>query len=66
MLPSQHLPTSVGALMDPAFLRRATIDAGPQTWMDAREQRSQVAATMDAIARLASLIARRIGARRAV
>jgi hypothetical protein len=52
--------------MDPAFLRRAAIDAGPQTWMDAREQRSQVAATMDAIRRLASLIRTKIGSRRVV
>jgi hypothetical protein len=64
MLPSQHLPTSIGALMDPAFLRRAAIEAGPQTWMDAREQRSQAAAAMDAIRRLASLIRKAIGSHR--
>ena len=64
MLPSQHMPTSVGALMDPAFLRRAAIDAGPQTWMDAREQRSQVDAAMDAMRRLASLIRKAITSRR--
>ena len=63
MLPSQHLPTPIGALMDPAYLRRAAIDAGPQTWMDAREQPSKAAVAMDAIRRLAVRIRRSIVSR---